>query len=78
MSLLRMSLFLLLLLSIVCLTLPCGYRIFVSMYSFCASRLIIHTRESFARSSHDALSREIEPINFASRSLMASHAASCA
>lgn len=48
--------------------------IIIAIYSFCASRLIVHTRESFARPSHDAPSREIEPINFASRSLMASHA----
>ncbi|KAI6001684.1 hypothetical protein F5J12DRAFT_784184 [Pisolithus orientalis] len=48
--------------------------IIIAIYSFCASRLIIHTRESFTRPSHDAPSREIEPINFASRSLMASHA----
>ncbi|KAI6150999.1 hypothetical protein BKA82DRAFT_4122682 [Pisolithus tinctorius] len=48
--------------------------IILALYSFCASRLIIHTRECFAQSSNDALSREVEPINFASRSLMTSHA----
>ncbi|KAI6134698.1 hypothetical protein EV401DRAFT_1096402 [Pisolithus croceorrhizus] len=50
--------------------------IYVALYSFCASRLIIHTRESFTRSSHGAPSREVEPIHFASRSLMVSHAGS--
>ncbi|KAI6047485.1 hypothetical protein EDC04DRAFT_2597600 [Pisolithus marmoratus] len=54
--------------------------ILVSLYSFClldddqASRLIIHIRESLSRSSDNGSSREVEPINFASRSLMASHA----
>ncbi|KAI6033296.1 hypothetical protein EDC04DRAFT_2213510 [Pisolithus marmoratus] len=48
--------------------------IILAVYSFCASRLIIHTREGFVRSSHDGPSGEVEPINFASRSLMTSHA----
>ncbi|KIK24781.1 hypothetical protein PISMIDRAFT_374716 [Pisolithus microcarpus 441] len=52
--------------------------IYIALYSFCASRLIIHTREIVTRSSDDAPSREIEPMHFASRSLMASHAESCA
>ncbi|KAI6116897.1 hypothetical protein EDD16DRAFT_1038070 [Pisolithus croceorrhizus] len=48
--------------------------IILALYSFCASRLIIHTRESFARPPQDLSSRETEPINFVSQSLMASHA----
>lgn len=47
--------------------------IILALYSFCASRLIIHTRECFTQSSHDAPSREVEAINFAPRSLMTSH-----
>ncbi|KAI6037553.1 hypothetical protein EDC04DRAFT_3091208 [Pisolithus marmoratus] len=38
-----------------------------------ASRLIIHIRESFARSSQGGSDREVESINFASRSLVVSH-----
>ncbi|KIK24969.1 hypothetical protein PISMIDRAFT_677759 [Pisolithus microcarpus 441] len=41
--------------------------IILALYSFCASRLIIHTRESFARPFQDLSSRGTEPINFASR-----------
>ncbi|KAI6033321.1 hypothetical protein EDC04DRAFT_2214774 [Pisolithus marmoratus] len=48
--------------------------VYVALYSFCASRLIIHTRENFVRSSNDTWSRELETMNFASRSLMMSHA----
>ncbi|KAI6134563.1 hypothetical protein EV401DRAFT_1237402 [Pisolithus croceorrhizus] len=59
---------------IVCLTLPCCYRIIIALYSFCASRLIIYTRENFTRSSRDVSSRGINPIDFASRSLTVSHA----
>ncbi|KAI6010518.1 hypothetical protein EDC04DRAFT_2768994 [Pisolithus marmoratus] len=39
-----------------------------------ASRLIIHIRGSFVRSSQGGPSREIESVNFASRSLVVSHA----
>ncbi|KAI6157960.1 hypothetical protein BKA82DRAFT_265504 [Pisolithus tinctorius] len=48
--------------------------IILALYSFCASRLIIHIRESFVRSSHGEPSREMEPIDFAIRPSMASHA----
>ncbi|KAI6001683.1 hypothetical protein F5J12DRAFT_914140 [Pisolithus orientalis] len=51
--------------------------IIIALYSFCASRLIIHTRESFARASrasHDTSTPEFGPISFASGSLMASQA----
>lgn len=51
--------------------------IIIALYSFCASRLIIHTRESFARASrasHDTSTLEFGPISFASGSLMASQA----
>ncbi|KAI6102362.1 hypothetical protein EV401DRAFT_764444 [Pisolithus croceorrhizus] len=48
--------------------------IILALYSFCASRLIIHTRESFAQSSHGAPSQEFESIGFASRSLTAPRA----
>ncbi|KAI6165994.1 hypothetical protein EDD17DRAFT_1549993 [Pisolithus thermaeus] len=48
--------------------------IIIALYSFCASRLIIYTRENFTRSSRDVSSRGINPIDFASRSLTVSHA----
>ncbi|KAI6119512.1 hypothetical protein EV401DRAFT_1961525 [Pisolithus croceorrhizus] len=48
--------------------------IILALYSFCASRLIIHTRECFVRPPQDLSSRETEPINFVSQSLMTSHA----
>ncbi|KAI5983801.1 hypothetical protein EDD15DRAFT_2313704 [Pisolithus albus] len=38
-----------------------------TLYSFCASRLIIHTRESFARAFQDVSSRDTQPITFAPR-----------
>ncbi|KAI6144867.1 hypothetical protein EDD17DRAFT_1654653 [Pisolithus thermaeus] len=44
-----------------------------AVYSFCASRLIIHTREGFSPSPHGAQSQEIGSMKFASRSLAASY-----
>lgn len=41
--------------------------IILALYSFCASRLIIHTRESFARAFQDVSSRDTQPITFAPR-----------
>ncbi|KAI6164240.1 hypothetical protein EDD17DRAFT_382850 [Pisolithus thermaeus] len=43
-----------------------------AVYSFSASRLIIHTREGFSPSSHFAKSQEIGSIKFTSRPLAAS------
>ncbi|KAI5981333.1 hypothetical protein EDD15DRAFT_402762 [Pisolithus albus] len=42
-----------------------------ALYSFCASRLIIHTRESLSRLSPDVQSRETGSIIYASQSLKA-------
>ncbi|KAI6164233.1 hypothetical protein EDD17DRAFT_1563005 [Pisolithus thermaeus] len=43
-----------------------------AVYSFCASRLIIHTREGFSPSSHFAESQKIGSIKFAPWTLAAS------
>lgn len=46
----------------------------VALYSFCASRLIVNLRESVVRPPLDVPSQGAGPINFASRSMVASHA----
>lgn len=45
-----------------------------ALYSFCASRLIIHTRGGLSQLSHDVQSREIGSIIYASQSLKGSRA----
>ncbi|KAI6131536.1 hypothetical protein EDD16DRAFT_1537018 [Pisolithus croceorrhizus] len=47
--------------------------IIIALYSFCASRLIIHTRENFTRSSREVPSRGVDPIDFAPCSSTVSH-----